>query len=68
MVLKYTKRTQFKTTSILKNNDRKTAVFIKAKEVLVRKSAFLKPLANFIKPLVIPNRFFYTKITKEVVA
>ena len=32
-----------------KDSDGNTAVFMKAKEALVQRSAFLKPLTNFIK-------------------
>ena len=44
------------------------AVFIKAKETLVRRSAFFKPLPNFIKLLVTSCRLLYIKITEEIVA
>lgn len=66
--LKYTKPLEFKTTPALKDSNGNTAVFIKAKEALVRKSAFPKPLPNPIEPLVTPNGSFHTRITEEVVA
>lgn len=44
------------------------AVFIKAKEALVKKLTFLKPLPNLIKLLVTFNKSFYIKITEEIVA
>ena len=41
---------------------------MKAKEALVRKSAFPKPLINLFEPPVIPSGLAHTKITEEVVA
>ena len=66
--LKYTKPLQFRTTPALKDSDGNTAVSMKAKEALVRKSAFPKPPINLFEPSVIPSGLAHTKITEEVVA
>ncbi len=68
MALKYTKPLQFRTTPALKDSDGNTAVSMKAKEALVRRSAFPKPPINLIEPPVIPFRSAHTKITEEAVA
>ena len=60
---KYTKPLQFRTTPALKDNERHIAVPMKAKEALVRKSAFPKPSANCEVP---PN--IGTALTEEIVA
>lgn len=57
----------FKTTLILKNNDRNTTVFIKTKKVLVKKSVFFKLLSNFIKLLIILIKLFFIKISKKII-
>ena len=44
-----------------------TAVSMKAKKVLIQKSAFLKLSRNLVEPLVISFRLAHIKITKEVV-
>ncbi len=44
------------------------AVSMKAKEALVRRSAFPKPPPNLFEPLVIPFGLAHTKITEEIVA
>lgn len=41
---------------------------MKAKEALIRRSAFLKPLPNPIKPAIISCGMAHKKITKETVA
>lgn len=56
------------TTQALKDNDRNTTVFMKAKKVLVRKSAFPKLSTNLIPILVTIPGYAYTKVTKELVA
>ncbi len=65
--LKYTKPLQFRTTPALKDSDGNTAVSIKAKEVLVRKSAFPKLPTNLVEPPITSFGLAHTKITKEVV-
>ena len=65
--LKYTKPLQLRTTSALKDNERNIAVFMKAKEALVRKSAFPKPPPNFFETPTIPLKLAHTKITEEIV-
>ncbi len=66
--LKYTKPLQFETTPALKDSDGNTVVSIRAKEALVRKSAFPKPPTNVIKPLRLYFGSAHTKVTEEVVA
>ena len=66
--LKYTKPLQFQTTPAFRDSDRNTAVSMKAKEVLVQKSAFPKPPTNLIELPVISLGLAHTKITEEVVA
>ena len=68
MALKYTKPLQFRITPALKDSDGNTAVSMKAKEALVRKSAFPKPPANFVEPPVISSGVAHTKINEEVIA
>lgn len=41
---------------------------MKAKEALVRRSAFSKPLPNPIEPPITPRKMAHTKITEEIVA
>ena len=65
--LKYTKPLQFRTTPALKDNEGNIAVSMKAKEALVRKSAFPRPPPNFLKTPAIPLGLAYTKITEETV-
>lgn len=66
--LKYTKPLKFRNTPALKDSERNIAVFIKDKEVLIRKSAFPKPLSNFFEPPTIPLELAHIKITKETAA
>ena len=66
--LKYIKPLQFKTTPILKDGDGNIAVSMKAKEALVRRSAFPKPPPNLLEPPVTPRASAHTKITEETVA
>ena len=66
--LKYTKPLKFQTMPALRDSDGNTAVSIKAKEALVRKSAFLKPPTNLVELPVISLGLAYTKIIEEVVA
>ena len=66
--LKYTKPLQFQTTPALKDSDGNTAVSMKAKEALVRRSAFPKPPPNPIEPPISPYGLLHTKISEEVVA
>ena len=68
MALKYTKFLQFRTILALKDGDGNTAVSIKAKEALVRRSAFPKPPPNFIEPPIISCGIVHIKITKETIA
>ena len=65
---KYTKLLQFQTTPALRDSDGNTAVSMKAKEALVRKSSFPKLLTNFIELLVISCGLAPTKIIEKVVA
>ncbi len=66
--LKYSKPLQFRRTPALKDSDGNTAVSLKAKEVLVRRSAFLKPPTNLVVPSVTSFGSAYIKIIKEGVA
>ena len=63
---KYTKPLQFGTTPALKDNERHIAVSMKAKEALVRKSAFPKPSAICEVPPNIGTA--HVKVTEEIVA
>ena len=63
--LNYTKLLQLRTTPALKDNEKNLAVSMKAKEALIRKSAFPKPLPNFLETSTIPLGLAYTKITKD---
>ena len=65
--LKYTKLLQFKTTPALKDSERNIVVFMKAKEALVRKSAFSRPPPNFLETPAISLGLAHTKITEEIV-
>ncbi len=65
--LKYTKPLQFRTTPALKDSDGNTALFMKAKEALVRRSAFPKPPPNPVESLVSPYGLLHRKVTEEVV-
>lgn len=67
MVLKYIKLQQFRITLALKDDNRNIAVFIKAKEALIKKFAFSKLTPNFIEPLITLCKITHTKITKETV-
>lgn len=64
---KYIKPLKFKTTPALKDSEGHTDVFIKAKEVLIHKSAFLKPLPNIREPLIIFPRIAHTQVTEETI-
>ena len=66
--LKYTKPLQFQTIPAFRDSDGNTAVSMKAKEALVRKSAFPKPPINLVELPVISLGLAHTKITEEVVA
>ena len=68
MALKYTKPLQFRITPALKNSDGNTAMYMKAKEALVLKLAFLKPPTNFVKPPVISSGVAHTKINKKMIS
>ena len=64
---KYTKPLQFKTTSALKDGNRNTATSIKAKEALVRKTAFSLPPISLAKNLdIAPERVNINVIKKQV--
>ena len=65
--LKYTKPLQFRTTPVLKDSNGNTAVSMRAKEALVRRSAFPKPPTNLIESLVTALGFAHTKISEELV-
>ena len=52
----------------LKDSDGNIAVFMKAKEALVQRSAFSKLSISFIQTPVTSSRLAYTKITKAIVA
>lgn len=52
----------------LKDSDGNTAVSMRAKEALVRKSAFPKSPTNVIQPLRLSFGSAHTKITEELVA
>lgn len=52
----------------LKDSDRNTAVSMKAKKALVRRSAFPKLQPNSIEPLVSSYGLLYIKVIEEVVA
>lgn len=60
-VLKYTKPLQFWTIPALRDSDGNMGVSMKAKEVLLRKSAFPKPPTNLVELPVISSRLAYTK-------
>ena len=66
--LKYTKPLQFRTTPTLKDSERNTAVSIKAKEALVRRSVFPKPPPSLLDSLVISSGLAHTKVTEQIVA
>ncbi len=66
--LNNTKPLQFRTTPALKDSDGNTAVFMKAKEALVRRSAFSKPPPNLVEPPVTPCGLAHANITEETVA
>ena len=68
MAFKYIKPLQFRTTTAFWDSDGNTAVSMKAKEALVRKSAFPKPPTNLLELPVTSFGLAHTKITKEVVA
>ena len=68
MTLKYTKPLQFKTILALKDSEGNIVVSIKAKEALVRKSAFPYPPPNLLEPLAIPFQLAHTKITEKTMA
>lgn len=40
---------------------------MKAKEIFIRRSAFLKPPPNFIEPLIIFCGMVYIKINEEII-
>lgn len=65
--LKYSRPLQFKTIPALKDCDRNTVVSMKAKEALVKKSAFLGPSPCFLEPPVTSPGLAHTKITEEIV-
>ena len=65
--LKYTKPLQFRTTPALKDSDGNTAISMRAKEALVRRSAFPKPLTNLVEFSVTPFGSAHTRINEEVV-
>lgn len=66
--LKYTKPLQFKTTPALKDSDGNAAVSMKAKEALVRRSAFPKPPTSLVQTPVTSSGSAHTKITEAIVA
>lgn len=65
--MKYTKPQRFKTTPALKDTSGKIATSMKAKEALVRKSAFPNPLANLGPEPIIYPRIAHTRVTIESV-
>ena len=65
--LRYTKPLQFKTTPTLKDNDGNTATSMKAKEALVRKTAFPPPPTSCIQQAIIPPGQAHVQITTEEV-
>ncbi len=65
--MKYTKLLQFRSTPAVKDSEGHTAVSMKVKQALVRKSAFLKPPANLGEPPVTSFGIPYTKVTQEEV-
>ena len=65
---KYTKPLQFRTTPVLKDTEGNIAVTMKAKEALVRKSAFAKPLIGLAEPPVISPGMAHIKVTEEAVS
>ena len=66
--LKSTKPLQFRTTPALKHSEGNTAVSMKAKEALVRRSIFPKPPPSLLDSPVISSGLAHIKITKEIVA
>ena len=54
-------------TPTLKDSDGNMAVSMRAKEALIWISAFPKPLANLVEPLVTSFGSAHTKINEEVV-
>lgn len=54
-VLKCIKPLNFRTILVLKNSNRNSAVSMKAKKALVKKSAFLKPPSDLLKSPMIPH-------------
>lgn len=65
---KYTKPLQFRTTPALRDSEGHTDVLIKAKEALIRKSAFPKPPTNLAKLPVTFSGMAHTKIIQEIVS
>lgn len=51
----------------LKDSDRNTAVSMKAKEALVRRSAFPQPPTDFVQIPVISSGLAHIKVTEEMV-
>lgn len=68
IAFKYTKLLLFRATPALKNSNRNMTVSIKAKDVLVQKSAFPKLLTSLILTPIIFLRLAHTKITEEMIA
>ncbi len=67
-LFKYTKPLQFKTTPALKDTEGHAAVSIKAKEALVRKSAFPKLPANLTELPILSSGTAHIKVTPEAVS
>lgn len=65
---KYTKPLQFRTTPALKDSEGHTAVSMKEKEALVRKSAFPKLPTNLAEPPVTFSGMAHIKVTQEIVS
>lgn len=59
---------QYRTTPALKNIERYIAVFIKAKEALVCKSAFFKSPTNLAEPSSLFFGIAYMNITEKAVS
>lgn len=66
--LKYTKPRQLKTTPVLKDSDGNIATSIKAKEDLIRKSAFPKPPISLDHEPVITPGIAHKSVTEVEVA
>lgn len=66
--LKYTKPLQFKTTPALQDSDGNIVTSMKAKEALVRKSAFPQPPSNLGPDPITSPGITHATITKDIVS